>query len=165
MMNIWFTDELSQESFDAGLTDKQKKKPLVSRHKLSLESFGSLASIMTRIMRLYGHLAAEYGKTVIFPALEQQNVKFRGEMYEAGPALAGKMFPDVMPAFFDLIGRVEPRFEEINDRDVQVYPPKITFDDSDIICKWTGNPDGRKRGKFNIEKIIEQTRVKVDMED
>lgn len=161
LMNVKLTEEVQNESFEA-LKEQYKAKgntllkPLAMQAKTSQEGYGTLAAQMFRMTDILGRIS-QRGKIVIVTCLVQERPKWNREL-TAAPALAGRMYPDNMPGFFDLIGYVYPR---LNEGGEVIYPPMVSFEtDKPWLAKFTGV--GSKRvGPLNIEKILER----VDMDE
>uniref|UniRef100_A0A6M3KXX4 Putative ATPase domain containing protein n=1 Tax=viral metagenome TaxID=1070528 RepID=A0A6M3KXX4_9ZZZZ len=161
LMNNQFTMEIEDEAFDARDRKEKVRKPIIEQNKLTLEGYGGLASLMCRIFDAYARIALKLDVIVVMTALIQENKRYKGEQMEAFPALRGKDFPNNFPAYMDLIGLVEPRYATNEDGTRSlVYPPKVWFEqtghEGSFLCKWTGNPQARKQGPLNFQKILEQ---------
>lgn len=143
--------EIEDESFDSRSREEQKKKPLISSAKLSMEGFGGLASQMARFTKLAGKIS-ETGKIVVCTALLQENPKWDREL-SAAPVLKGREYPTIMPAYFDLIGLVRARH---NAEGRAIYPPSVSFEGEEgYLAKWTGKKTGRKIGPLDFRRILD----------
>ena len=145
---ICLSSEIEDEAFDARSVEEQRKKPLVNRTKLSMEGYGGLSSNLFRLTNLFGKLSLD-GKIVIFTCLLDERPKWDRAL-AAAPALKGREYPNSMPGFFDLIGKLEDR---VKDGQV-VYPPIVRFHspDGDFTAKFTGN--GKNAGPLDFGKIL-----------
>ena len=124
---------------------------------MSQEGFGGLSSQMSRMFNLLGKLSME-GKVVIVSALLAENPKWDREL-SAAPAFKGREFPTNMPAFVDMIGLVQKRFDEHGNI---VYPPFVSFEgDGSFICKFTGvknDPNKKAVGPLDFSRILRMER-------
>jgi len=149
LMNISLSKEIEDQAFEARSKEEQKKKPLVSQAKLSMEGYGGLASQMFRVTELICKLAAA-GKYIIVTARLIENPKWDRAL-QAAPALKGREFSANMAGFFDLIGLVTKR---VNKEGSVVYPPYVRFESPDdtFMAKFTGI--GPKEGPLLFDKIF-----------
>ncbi|HOO39809.1 MAG TPA: hypothetical protein PK653_00060 [Syntrophales bacterium] len=157
LMNVSLSTEIEQEAFEAREEKEKRLKPLVSQSKMSQEGFGGLSSQMSRMFNLLGKLSME-GKVVIVSALLAENPKWDREL-SAAPAFKGREFPTNMPAFVDMIGLVQKRFDEHGNI---VYPPFVSFEgDGSFICKFTGvknDPNKKAVGPLDFSRILRMER-------
>jgi hypothetical protein len=153
LMNISLSTEIEMEAFDSREEKEKRAKPLVSSAKMSQEGFGGLSSQMSRMFNLLGKLSTE-GKIVIVSALLSENPKWDREL-SAAPAFKGREFPTNMPAFVDLIGLVQKRY---NNEGNIVYPPFVSFEgDGSFTCKFTGvknDPTKKAVGPLDISRML-----------
>ena len=161
LMNDVLAHEIQDERWNAQVADmkgnaKDNKailKSLIASTKMSIESWGSLAEQMKRIMEKFIPISKN-GKPIIFTAWSEDNPKYNRAL-AAAPCFAGKMFVKSIPAYFDLIGLVETKIKD----GVTIYPPKVSFecvnpDEGDFMCKWNGSPSAKKVRPLFLEKII-----------
>jgi len=149
LSNIALSSEIEDEAFDALEEKKQLRKPLVNRTKMSMEGYGGLSSNLFRFMNLMCKLSSQEGKIVIMTCLLAERPKWNRDL-AAAPALKGREFPDNMPGFFDLIGKLEPHVKD----GVLMYPPIIRFHapDGDFTAKYTGC--GKTAGPLDFKKLL-----------
>jgi hypothetical protein len=154
LMNIGLAHEITDEAYDARSDADKKKKALASRTKMTVEGQGVRNQLMFRITNLLMKFA-QAGKIVIVTALLSENPKWNRGL-SAAPALAGKEYPTNAPGFFDLIGKLEDRYDSDS---VKTFPPIVRFerpagDEDAFVCKYTGV--GEKRaGPLDITKILQ----------
>jgi len=153
LSNVELSSEIEDEAFEAKTKEEQSKKPLVNKTKLSLEGYGGLSSNLFRLTSLLGKISRR-GKIVIMICLQADNPKYDRELAGA-PALKGREYPNSMPGFFDLIGKVEDRIGE--DRNI-IYPPLVRFSapDGSFMAKFTGSSKTTS-GPLHIGKILGST--------
>ena len=150
LSNISLSCELEDEAFSARTEEEQKRKPLVGRTKMSMEAYGGLSSNLFRLLNALGRLSAEHGKIVIFTCLQTEAPKWGREL-AAAPTLKGKEFPSNIDGFFDLIGKLESRYDKKGER---VYPPIVRFDspEKDFLAGFTGT--GKTAGPLDFKKFL-----------
>lgn len=155
IMNIKLSDEILSENYDA--MDKNKiEKDLTMRVKMSQEGFGALSKQMGRLMTAFEQLTIN-GIDVICTARDQENPKWDRSL-GCAPALAGKEFPRDFKGFWDFIGLVETRMEDVDGKRIVVYPPYVSCDDDgSYLSGWTGikPPGGVIRKPFNVKKMMD----------
>jgi len=148
LSNISLSYELTDEAFEARADKEKIAKQLTAKTKMTLEGYGALAANLNRIVALLGAISRR-GKVVICLCLLAENPKWNREL-AAAPALKGKEFPNSMPGFFDLIGRLQTR---VDDDERIVYPPYVYFKaprDS-YMAKYTG-AGGKTEGLYDVSK-------------
>jgi hypothetical protein len=151
--------EITDENFAAMDAKKKAEKGLTFQTKMSQEGYGTLAEQMLRFTNAISRLAM-HGKTIILLARQDQNPKFNRSL-SAGPTLKGQEYAKHMAGFCDYIGLVEPRVEEVDGKDVNLYPPYVSFEPTgSYMAKWTGimPPGGATRKVLNIEMILKAAR-------
>ena len=152
LSNIALSGEIEDQTYDS-LSDEDKAvKPLIKKTKMSMEGWGGLAGNLFRFTRAMGR-QARLGKIVIMTALLKENPKYDRTL-AAAPDFKGKEYPNSMPGFFDLIGKLSSR---VDDEGCIIYPPFVEFDspDNDFLCKFTGvKPGKRAAGLLNVAKIV-----------
>jgi hypothetical protein len=149
-MAINLSSEITDEQFEARPEKERMMKTLAAQVKMSQEGFGTLSSHMFRLTAALGRLS-RMGKIVVVICLLQENPKWDRDL-SAAPALTGKQFPTSCPAYFDLIGLVEPH----QDAEGNVaYPPRVRFQspDGSFTAKWTG-AGSKTQGPLDITKIL-----------
>ena len=150
LSNVNLSEELSVEAFDARTVKEKNEKPLTSRTKLNIESYGAMAGQMMRFTNLVSKFS-QLGKTVILIALLENNPKFNRDL-TGGPSLTGKSYPKSLPGFCDFIALIEPRIDEKTG--LTKFPPLAIFNsENSFMSKWTGYP-GPGRGPLDIQKIL-----------
>lgn len=151
LINVMLLGEIEDESFKAGVFgEKTSLRPLVSMGRTDLAGYGSLASLAKRFCESFKHFVTE-GISVICIALLQENPKWNRELV-AAPAFTGREFPRDFPAYFDLIGLVESRY---NEKGEIIYPPRVRFEsDGSFIAKWSGPRKGNLSGPLDWSKIL-----------
>lgn len=169
LMLVHLSLEVMSEDW-ASKSEKERneiEKQLTMQVKLSLESFGTLAGQMTRLMRALQMLTMA-GYDVVCTARETSNPKWNRAL-AAAPALMGKEFSKTMDGFFDFICRLEAP-EHADDEQIpplgsdaatmwKYYAPLATFEPSeDMLAKWTGaiGPKGIIKRKFHVKRIFEE---------
>lgn len=161
VMNIHLSDEIMAENYEA--MDKNKiEKDLTARVKMSQEGFGTLSKQMGRLMKGFEGLT-KAGIDVICTARDQENPKWDRSL-ACAPALAGKEFPRDFKGFWDFIGLVETRMEEVDGKKIVVYPPYVSCDDDgSYLSGWTGikPPGGVIRKPFNVKKMMDVSHGRV----
>jgi len=150
LSTIGLSNELTDEAFEARSEKEKMVKQLSSRTKMSQEAYGALSANLFRLMSVLGNISRR-GKVVICLCLLSENPKWNREL-AAAPTLKGKEFPNSMPGFFDLIGRLQTRIDE---NDNIVYPPYVYFKsiDDSFMAKFTG-VGNKTEGVYNVEKIV-----------
>lgn len=150
LSNIALSSEIEDEAFSARTEEKQLEKPLVNKTKMSMEGYGGLSSNLFRLMNLMCKLSSQHGKVVVITCQLTERPKWNREL-AAAPALKGREFPDNMPGFFDLIGKLESRVNKAGDL---VYPPIIRFHspEDDFMAKFTGV--GKTAGPLDFKKFL-----------
>jgi len=156
--------ELERSSFEARDKDK-KARPLIDLSKMGVEGWGALASNMKRLMPFIGKYASQ-GKVVILTVLEMDNPTYqKGKDY--GPQIPGVAFPQSIGGMIDIIGKVEPRFNEDGS---PKYPPIIKFEcgplfvddgkgnrihvgQENFIQKWSGARPINKEGTALMKSV------------
>jgi hypothetical protein len=155
LMNIHIQTELLDETYEAMEKEKKKDitKELVSKSKMSLESYGAMAVMMKRIMSLLQNLT-QHGFDVHCTARVDSMPKWDRSL-AAAPSLAGKEFARDFVGFFDFIGLVTDNV----DVDGKVkYPPLVSCQtDGSYLAKWTGiiPPGGVIRKPFHVAKMMQ----------
>lgn len=150
LMNVFLSNELEDESFDARDAKDKLIKPLINSAKLSLEGYGGLASQMHRFTKLIGRLSAQ-GMVVIVASLAKTQPKWDRDI-SVGPNLKGKEFPLDMPGSFDIIGWVQTRRDEAGRI---VYPPIVSFREGEgYMAKFCGLRKGGLQGPLDVGKIL-----------
>lgn len=151
LINVILLGEIEDESFRAGVFgDKGNLRPLVSMGRTDLAGYGSLASLAKRFCDSFRKFVSE-GISVICIALLQENPKWNKDLI-AAPAFTGREFPRDFPAYFDLIGLVETRY---NEKGEIVYPPLVRFEsDGNFLAKWSGPRKGPLSGPLDWSKIL-----------
>jgi len=144
--NIQF--ELVSEISEARKAKKDEDilKPLTNESKMTMESYGTLAFQMKRMMNLLCRHAKNAGKNIIITSLLQEHPKWN-MVLSAAPSLAGKEFPKVVSGLCDYVGMLERRYVDITDANGNVigtkiqFPPTVKFEPlmgEQFECKWTG---------------------------
>jgi hypothetical protein len=131
---------------------KSEEREMVNRARTDQPGYGALASHMNSLCELLGNISAE-GPLVIVSALQTENPKWNRD-FSAGPSMAGKQFPEGMPGFFDLIGRVETYMTK--DGEVK-HPPKVYFqsdEEESFLARWSGPKLDKPYLPLNWEKIL-----------
>lgn len=133
--------------------------------KMSLESYGAMASGMLLIIELLGELV-KLGKTVVCTARMDEPDDARKSMGKlTAPLYKGKMFANDVSAWFDLIGLVkeahtrdkaqaeQPAVALYKDDKGEVYQrriPIVSFNLNDAVTKRTGIAPSGKTGWNNL---------------
>jgi len=155
LMNNLLAWEIQDETFEALGKEYKHFRPMVDSTRMGMDGYGALASKMSRMFKLTTERFISKGKSVIFTALLKENPKYNRAL-SAAPNFTGKMLADDLPSFFDLIGKVESRYDENGNI---VYPPLVKFapigsgEDGMFMCKWTGNPNGKKWGVLDFSNL------------
>lgn len=150
LSNIGLSGELTDEAFEARADKDKIAKQLTAKTKMSQEAYGALSANLFRLLALLGNISRR-GKVVICLCLLAENPKWNRDL-AAAPALKGREFPNSMPGFFDLIGRLQTR---IDDDDNIIYPPYVYFKsiDDSFMAKFTG-AGNKTEGLYNVSKIV-----------
>jgi len=134
-MGVDLLGEIQVETGKAGIFNATER-PLINSSRTDQTGYGGLATLMNRLCKLIGNIAAR-GPVVVLTAQQTEDPKWNREL-SAGPALAGKKFGEEFPGFFDMIGRVEKR----EDKDGRVvWPPNVWFEsgkDESFTARWSG---------------------------
>jgi len=150
LSNISLSSELTDEAFESRADKDKILKQLTAKTKMSQEAYGALAANLFRMVSLLGNISRR-GKVVISLCLLSENPKWNREL-AAAPTLKGREFPNSMPGFFDLIGRLQTRVDE---NDNIVYPPYVYFKSADdsFMAKFTG-AGNKTEGVYNVGRIV-----------
>lgn len=150
LVNVVLLGDIEDETAKAGVFGD--KRPLMALGKTDLAGYGSVASLAKRLCKTLGLIAIR-GVVVICIALLDDMPKWNREL-TAAPAFIGKDFNKDYPAFFDLIGLVEPK-------EGSVFP-HVTFSspDTSFIHKWSGKKRGEViKGELRWDKILDLKEV------
>ena len=151
-MNVKLSQDIEDQTYDAGIFKdaKRTERKLVDMTRKDQAAFGSLSSLMKRVMKLLGTISQQ-GVVVVVIALVSESPKWNRAL-AACPAFIGADFPTNAPSYFDAIGLVEGR---TNDAGEKVYPPIVSFDgDGSYVSKWTGKRDRKPIGPLDFAKIL-----------
>ena len=151
LMVVHLSQEILSEDFNAKSPKEQKNiaKTLTIQVKMSLESYGTIAGQMTRLMRALQGLTMA-GFDVVCSAREDDRPKWNRALTN-GPALMGKEFSKSMDGFFDFICMLEPDDREPDEKGPapgpdaptkdmwKYYAPYASFQPNDgYLAKYTG---------------------------
>lgn len=163
--------ELAADDFESKYDKELKAKTHIDKAwsketKMSLESYGAMASGMLLIIELLGEIV-KTGKTVVCTArLDEPDAARKSMGKLTAPLYKGKMFGNDVSAWFDLIGLVKEGKTFDEDRAEQpaialyktedgksVYKraiPSVSFNLADAVTKRTGVAPDNEKGWNNL---------------